>query len=57
MAANGPLRQGLNRTRIAELIWAMTSPELYLLFNRDRDWTDQEYAQWLTDTLIRLLLP
>jgi AcrR family transcriptional regulator len=57
VAANGPLRQGLNRTRAAELIWAMTSPELYLLFNRDRGWTDQEYAQWLTDTLIRLLLP
>lgn len=57
VAANGPLRKGLNRTRAAELIWAMTSPELYLLFNRDCDWTDEQYTQWLTETLVRLLLP
>ncbi len=57
VAAHGPLREGLNRARAAELIWAMTSPELYLLFSRDRGWTDEEYTQWLTDTLIRLLLP
>jgi AcrR family transcriptional regulator len=57
VAANGPLKKGLNRTRAAELIWAMTSPELYLLFNRDRGWTDEEYTQWLTVTLSRLLLP
>jgi AcrR family transcriptional regulator len=57
VAANGPLRIGLNETRAAELIWAMTSPELYLLFNRDRGWTDEQYTQWLTETLVRLLLP
>lgn len=57
VAANGPLREGLNRTRAAEVIWAMTSPELYLLFNRDRGWTDEQYTQWLTETLVRLLLP
>jgi AcrR family transcriptional regulator len=57
VASNGPLRGGLNRTRAAELIWAMTSPELYLLFNRDRGWADEQYTQWLTETLVRLLLP
>jgi AcrR family transcriptional regulator len=57
VAANGSLREGLNRTGAAEQIWAMTSPELYLLLTRDRGWMDEEYSQWLTDTLIRLLLP
>jgi AcrR family transcriptional regulator len=57
VATHGPLREGLNRPRAAELIWAMTSPELYLLFSRDRAWTDEEFTQWLTDILIRLLLP
>ena len=57
VAANGPLREGLSRTRSAELIWAMTTPELYLLFTRDRGWTDEQYSRWLADTLIRLLLP
>lgn len=57
VAANGPLREGLNRARTAELIWSMTSPELYLLLTRDLSWTDEQYTEWLTDTLIRLLLP
>jgi AcrR family transcriptional regulator len=57
IVANGPLREGLNRARAAEILWSMTSPELYLLLTRDRGWPDEEYIQWLTDTLIRLLLP
>lgn len=57
VTANGPLREGMNRVRAAEIIWSMTSPELYLLFRRDLDWTDDQYSEWLTDTLIRLLLP
>jgi AcrR family transcriptional regulator len=57
IAANGPLRNGLERTGAAELIWGITSPELYLLFRRDLGWSDEQYIQWLTDALIRLLLP
>lgn len=57
LAANGPLRDGLNRVRATELLWSMSSPELYLLQTRDLRWTDEQYTQWLTDTLIRLLLP
>jgi len=57
VSANGPLRKGLDQTQAAELIWSMTSPELYLLLRRDREWTDEQYTVWLADTLIRLLLP
>ena len=57
VSANGALRRGLDQTQAAELIWSMTSPELYLLLRRDREWTDEQYAIWLADTLIRLLLP
>jgi AcrR family transcriptional regulator len=57
VAGNGPLREGLTRTQATELLWSMTSPELYLLLIRDRGWNDEQYAHWLTDTLIRLLLP
>lgn len=56
VAANGPLREGLDRERAAEMIWSMTSPELYLLLRRDRGWSDEQYAEWLAETLIRLLL-
>ena len=57
VAANGPLRKDLEQAQAAELIWSMTSPELYLLWRRDLGWTDEQYTQWLTDVLIRLLLP
>jgi AcrR family transcriptional regulator len=57
VAANGPLREGLNRVQAAEVIWSMTSPELYLLLTRDLHWTDERYSHWLTDTLSRLILP
>jgi len=57
IAANGPLREGLSKRMAAEIIWSMTSPELYRLFTLDLGWTNKQYTQWLLDTLIRLLLP
>jgi AcrR family transcriptional regulator len=57
LAANGPLREGLNKYTAGEIIWAMTSQELYLLFTRELGWTNETYASWLTVTLTRLLLP
>jgi hypothetical protein len=35
----------------------LTSQELYLLFTRDLGWTNETYADWLTVSLSRLLLP
>ena len=57
LAGNGPLRQDADNGRAGEIIWSMTSPELYLLFTRDLSWTDEQYAEWLMNTLSRLLLP
>jgi TetR/AcrR family transcriptional regulator, regulator of autoinduction and epiphytic fitness len=55
--ANGPLRKGLNETRAAETVWAITSPELFQLLTVDRGWSKEKYSQWLADSLSRLLLP
>lgn len=57
LAANGPLRDGLDQHAAAQIIWALTSQELYLLFTRDLSWTNETYADWLTVSLTRLLLP
>lgn len=57
VAANGPLRDGLDEKEAAEIVWAMTSPELFQLLTVDRRWTKEKYAEWLADTLTRLLLP
>ncbi len=55
--ANGPLRDGMDEAQAGEMVWALTSPELFQLFKVERGWTAEKYAQWLTDILIRLLLP
>ncbi len=57
VAANGPLRDGLDETHGGEIAWAMTSPELFQLLTVERGWTMEKYVQWLAETLTRLLLP
>ena len=57
VADNGPLRVGLDETQAGEIVWAMTSPELFQLLTIDRGWTKEKYAQWLTDVFPRFLLP
>lgn len=57
VAAHSPLRPGLDEKSATETVWAVTSPEIYRLLTVDRGWTHEQYAQWLGDTLVRLLLP
>jgi len=57
VADNGPLQVGLDEAQAGEMVWAMTSPELFQLLTIDRGWTKEKYTQWLTDVLPRLLLP
>jgi AcrR family transcriptional regulator len=35
----------------ADLLYGLLSPQLYLLFTRDRDWTPDRWEQWAFDTL------
>lgn len=53
----GSLREGLDDAQATETIWVITSPEVFSLLLRDREWTKENYIHWLSDTLIRLLLP
>lgn len=57
VTANGPLRNGMDDMQAGEIVWAMTSPELFQLLIMDRGWSKEKYVQWLTDTLTRMLLP
>jgi TetR/AcrR family transcriptional regulator, regulator of autoinduction and epiphytic fitness len=57
VTANGPLRNGMDDMQAGEIVWAMTSPELFQLLTMDRGWSKEKYVQWLTDTLTRMLLP
>lgn len=57
LAANSPLREGLDEAQAAETVWAITSPEVFSLLIQDRGWSKERYVQWLGDSLVRLLLP
>jgi len=55
MAARGPLR--VDVARAGEIIWTLASPDVSRMLCDDRGWTQEEYAEWLEDTLIGVLLP
>ncbi len=55
--ANGPLRDELTRDEATASVWAITSAEMFRLLRVERGWSRARYRRWLTDTLIRLLLP
>jgi AcrR family transcriptional regulator len=57
LAAQKALRKELNVEQAADIIWAVTSPEVFSMLTIDRGWIRERYVQWLSDTLIRLLLP
>jgi TetR/AcrR family transcriptional regulator, regulator of autoinduction and epiphytic fitness len=54
---NGKLRDEMNEMDAGEIAWTITSPEIFHLLTVDRGWAKEKYIQWLTDTLMRLLLP
>ena len=57
MDSLGSLREGLDELQATESIWVITSPEVFSLLLTDRGWTKEHYVNWLSDTLIRKLLP
>jgi AcrR family transcriptional regulator len=57
IVVNGPLRNGLDESQAAEIVWAITSPELFQLMVENFSWSKEEYSRWLAGILTRLLLP
>lgn len=57
VAANGPLRDGLDEEEAAAIVWTLTSPEVHRLLRAERGWTVEHYVAWLEATLIGTLLP
>jgi AcrR family transcriptional regulator len=56
-ASNGPFRTGMDQAYARDIVWALTSGEVFLLLTRERGWPKEKYADWLTDMLVRALLP
>jgi AcrR family transcriptional regulator len=56
LRGNGPLRAGLDAEMARDIVWTLTSPEVFLLMTRERGWSKKQYAGWLGGTLIYALL-
>ncbi|MEU9114132.1 helix-turn-helix domain-containing protein [Streptomyces sp. NPDC048483] len=50
MAKEGA-REGLPVAQAADVLFALLSPELYLLFVRERGWSPERWERWAYDTL------
>jgi AcrR family transcriptional regulator len=57
LAARGPLRADVDVDEAAAIVWTLTSPEVNRLLHDDRGWSTQRYEQWLSTTLLRVLIP
>lgn len=57
VAANGPLRGQMDADEAATIVWTLTSPEVNRLLRDGRGWSPQRYEEWLSATLLRVLLP
>ncbi len=52
----GALREDLTNDQVADIIWSMNAAEYWDLLVRERCWTPDQFAEWLTDAWTRLLL-
>lgn len=57
LAKNGSLREGVTPQEAAEMVWTLTSAEVFTLLNVNRGWSEEKHKQWLIDALTRFLLP
>lgn len=57
LMAHTALRDGVDEAAATTTVWAITSPDMYLLLTADKGWTKAHFANWVADSLVRLLLP
>jgi AcrR family transcriptional regulator len=56
LISTGQTRRGLDNARIADIVWALAAPDMYLLLVEQRGWSAADFEAWLLDTWVRLLL-
>lgn len=54
LEVHGSLRVSVERA--AEILWVLASPDVARLLCDHRGWSDEDYAGWLADTLVRTVL-
>jgi AcrR family transcriptional regulator len=56
LARKKALRSGLRAAAARDILWTLTSSEIYRNLVVDRGWSSQRYEDWLGDTLVTVLL-
>ncbi|MDP3898931.1 MAG: hypothetical protein Q8Q62_19855, partial [Mesorhizobium sp.] len=56
LANLGPLRGGMSKAEALDTIWRVVSPEQFMLCRRVEGLSAEDYADWLSGILKRLLL-
>jgi AcrR family transcriptional regulator len=56
LAETGSLRPGLDPARARDALWVLNSPEVHRLLVTDRGWSNDDYQDWLAETMSRTLL-
>ncbi len=56
LLATGELRAEVERDELADTLWTMGSPELFLLLTQERGWSGERFSAWLATSWHRLLL-
>ncbi|HEY4214040.1 MAG TPA: helix-turn-helix domain-containing protein [Steroidobacteraceae bacterium] len=56
LVATGQVRGDLAPSRVADVLWSLNSPELYLLLVDQRGWRAEDFGLWLGEAWRRLLL-
>jgi AcrR family transcriptional regulator len=56
LRSTGELRSDLSNDQVADIVWSMNAAEYWVLLVRERAWSPDEFAAWLTDAWTRLLL-
>lgn len=57
LSDRGALRPGLSAEDARDQLWTLASHTVYSLLVTDRGWSPQRYQQWLSGTLVKILLP
>lgn len=56
LRSTGELRTDLTDDQVADIVWSMNAAEYWDLLVRERGWTPDQFADWITDAWTRLLL-
>ena len=56
VAATGPTRSDLSSEEVVDVVYALTSPELYDLLVRQCGWRPERFERWLFESLLHLAL-